>query len=329
MPRLLGAAFHINDASLETYKYFPAFSTDPSSQLFPLPLPSSSNDLVSAWSNPRSFHVAAKMFLRISTSIPHKKTKPEHERRPLVYPAATPPASTTPTPSILYLAHIFPSDWSGRLPRRAFELTCKTDESGGQRHAVLNTTSPRCPSPALASLARDDYDTSSSSYALRHLFNSNTLKDCGVTAKARRRGTPLVPAAGADALLLAERLVGFLLGLGLLSGDQCRRRRRRPPGSSPVFRLATPTGTDTFRTPFHFHSAARYLDGDYTRLPASDDRLAPARCALPAAFMSITTLTTFDDLDDFHDHSRSFTIFHDLSRTFMTLMIFLRTITTS
>ncbi|KAJ7252774.1 hypothetical protein B0H12DRAFT_611244 [Mycena haematopus] len=99
---------------------------------------------------------------------------------------------------------------------------CLGTHSRGSR-AVLDTAAPRCPHHAPASLACDARRT----HILPHpdgdsiFLYSNTLKDCGVTAKARRRRTPLCGTqlgstphrtqqdvgCGADALRLAEHLL--------------------------------------------------------------------------------------------------------------------------
>ncbi|KAF8191511.1 hypothetical protein K438DRAFT_2018263 [Mycena galopus ATCC 62051] len=251
MPRLLEAAFHINDGHRPQLSALP--TTTPTPKTF------SSNDLVSAWSNPRSFHVAAKMFLRISTSIPHKKTKPEHERRPLVYPAATPPASITPTPpQPLSRSHL-----SFRLVRTPPPSSLRVDMQDGRKRWAA----PRLRRDGQGAVQRDAFARS----APRHAVGISKL------SKA--------PAAGADALLLAERLTGFLLGNELLVMQfVVVLGRSVSPSPSP------PTGFESLLPTRHAHRLrhvllAVYLPSSspplaystqtYTRLPASDARLTP------------------------------------------------------
>ncbi|KAF8191504.1 hypothetical protein K438DRAFT_2018257 [Mycena galopus ATCC 62051] len=268
----------------------------------PTPKTFSSNDLVSAWSNPRSFHVAVKMFLRISTSIPHKKTKPEHERRPLVYPAATPPASITPTPpQPLSRSHL-----SFRLVRTPPPSSLRVDMQDGRKRWAA----PRLRRDGQGAVQRDAFARS----APRHAVGISKL------SKA--------PAAGADALLLAERLTRFLLGNELLVMQfVVVLGRSVSPSPSP------PTGFESLLPTRHAHRhrhllLAVYLPSSspplaystqtYTRLPASDARLAPhahrhqlptSHALLPSAARittsrPITTLTTYDPFtipNDIHE----------------------------
>ncbi|KAF8191588.1 hypothetical protein K438DRAFT_1935389 [Mycena galopus ATCC 62051] len=206
--------------------------------------------------------------------LEQKTKKPEHERRPLLYPTAT---LGLPPPH-LSLVHFIPSGWSARLPRQAFARVGIQD---GQTNPIGSATREMW-----AGLETDR----------RGLSNSriHTLKNCGVMAKARRKGTPL--GAAHHGTRLRYRIHSLCWEMSVIV--HVAAHRVQVPLSYSPRQASTRSSTHELRV-----RRLLFRWRQYTRLPAPDARpvapptsssrniLPPLSAArIPAVFMTFSRL---------------------------------------